>query len=57
MIKTLTHAISVQTRRADAGKTGHAKAVCRYLKRNHADNYQAVKASLPECLGYSAKTA
>jgi len=47
MIKDMRHAELVQSRRIDAGKRGYAKAVRRFLLRDHGLNYKALKPFLP----------
>jgi len=39
MIRDMDHAIRVQRRRFQAGRTGIAKAVRRYLRRVHSKRY------------------
>ena len=46
MVKTIEQAKAIQSRRAKSGKRGYAKAVRRYLKRNHADDFLAIKNNL-----------
>ena len=37
MIKTVQHAIAVQTRRRESGKKGRSKAVRRWFKRTYSE--------------------
>jgi len=46
MIKTLQQAREVQIRRVSAGRFGYAKAVRRYLMREHKQQYQIIKKNL-----------
>lgn len=46
MIKSLEQAIATQKRRAAQQKRGYAKAVRRFLKRTHSDDYKYLKRSL-----------
>ena len=47
MIENLAQAKNIQQTRFNNKKTGYASAVLRFLKRNHPDNYQTIKSSLP----------
>jgi len=47
MIKSMIHARKVQARRALARRPGYAKAVVRYLRREHGNEYRSIMATLP----------
>jgi hypothetical protein len=46
VIKSLAQAIATQKRRAAQQKRGYAKAVRRFLKRNHGDDYKKERGKL-----------
>lgn len=45
MVRELAHATAIQHRRQAAQRRGVARAVVRYLRRGHAHDYEAIKAT------------
>ena len=51
MIKNLDQANKVQQRRIDSENRGYAKAVRRFVQRNHNNDYRNIMAGLPAYWG------
>lgn len=47
MVRDFEHATAIQRRRVAAGRRGLARAVVRYLLREHAQDYRQARAALP----------
>ena len=51
MVKNLDQANKIQQHRIDSEKRGYAKAVRRFVQRNHKNDYRNVMAGLPAYWG------